>query len=209
MTKNPAYQPLSTGVTALALGGSVLYVPGWLSLPRSHQLLLEVEQGSTFIRESIRIGAQVREQPRDTAWSGTRYTAASRYRIACEAPAPGPVQLEFLQTVSQMLDWTPNAVLINRYRDGRDSVSWHADNERSLGVDPTIVSLSLGATRRFMIRPTDSSASRERFDVQLAAGDLLVMLGTMQSHYSHQVPKMPVGTVVGPRLNLTARRYQT
>jgi alkylated DNA repair dioxygenase AlkB len=207
MPKNPTYLPLSPGVTALKLGGVVRYLPRWLPKAVADDLMHEVRETSCFVRESIQMGGLVRVQPRGTSWYGRQYTVASRYLIAREAPKPGPRLSEVLKNLPYLNDWTPNAVLVNEYRNGQDSVGWHADDERSLGVDPTIVSLSLGATRRFMFRPKDTSASGERFDVQLAHGDLLIMSGSVQTHYNHQVPKLAVGALSEARVNLTARHY--
>lgn len=71
-----------------------------------------------------------------------------------------------------------NSVLLNLYRDGRDGVAWHADDEPELGPEPTIGSVSLGATRRFHLRPRDRSS--ETVSVDLEHGDVLVMRGPMQ-----------------------------
>lgn len=93
-----------------------------------------------------------------------------------------------------------NSVLLNLYRDGRDSVSWHADNEPGLGRNPVIASLSLGATRRFQLK---HRRSKERVRVDLTHGSCLVMAGATQHHWLHQIPK--TARPVGPRINLTFR----
>jgi alkylated DNA repair dioxygenase AlkB len=97
-----------------------------------------------------------------------------------------------------------NAVLANLYRDGRDSVGWHADDERELGPEPNdiaIASLSLGATRRFAMRHRESGRRRE---FALADGSLLLMRGRTQRLWQHALPK--TRTQVGPRMNLTFRQ---
>ena len=94
-----------------------------------------------------------------------------------------------------------NSVLCNLYRDGRDSVAWHADDERELGLTPVIASVSVGATRKFQLRSHGKSPSRH--DVDLAHGSVLIMRGESQREWVHQVPKTK--TIVGPRLNLTFR----
>lgn len=93
-----------------------------------------------------------------------------------------------------------NSVLVNLYRDGQDSVSWHSDNEAINGKEPTIASLSLGATRRFDLRHKET---KETIQVDLEDGSLLVMSGLSQQCWVHQIAKTK--TLVGPRINLTYR----
>ena len=96
-----------------------------------------------------------------------------------------------------------NSVLVNYYRDGRDSMGEHADDEPELGPAPDnvlIASVSLGAPRRFVLRHRRSGATREW---ALGDGNLLVMGGTTQRHWRHRVPRTAVP--VGPRMNLTFR----
>lgn len=93
-----------------------------------------------------------------------------------------------------------NSVLVNLYRDGNDSVSWHSDNEAINGSEPTIASVSLGATRRFCLRHRET---KETMRVDLEDGSLLVMSGLSQQCWVHQIPKTKVA--VGPRINLTFR----
>jgi len=113
---------------------------------------------------------------------------------------PGLAQIRGRLTERTGLPW--NAVLANYYRDGSDSVGWHADDERELGPardDVAIASLSLGATRRFAMRREDG----ERREFALGDGSLLVMRGRTQQHWRHTLPK--TAARVGPRLNLTFR----
>lgn len=93
-----------------------------------------------------------------------------------------------------------NSVLVNLYRDGNDSVSWHADNEAINGREPTIASVSLGATRRFDLRHRET---KQTVKVDLEDGSLLVMSGLSQICWVHQIAKTK--TAVGPRINLTFR----
>lgn len=94
-----------------------------------------------------------------------------------------------------------NSVLVNLYRNGSDSVSWHADNEKINGSEPVIASVSLGATRRFDLRHKETG---ETVRVDLEDGSLLVMSGLSQHCWVHQIAKTK--TKVGPRINLTFRQ---
>lgn len=94
-----------------------------------------------------------------------------------------------------------NSVLCNLYRDGRDYMGWHADNEPELGPDPVIASLSFGACRRFTLKPRSGQQGKVEFE--LASGSLLVMSGDLQRHWLHQLPRAL--RVRDPRINLTFR----
>ena len=93
-----------------------------------------------------------------------------------------------------------NCVLINLYRDGSDGNGWHADNEKELGPNPVIASLSFGATRRFDLR---NNITKEKFSIDLNSGDLLWMDDRIQYNYKHQIAKTK--KVIQPRINLTFR----
>jgi alkylated DNA repair dioxygenase AlkB len=93
-----------------------------------------------------------------------------------------------------------NCVLINLYRDGSDGNGWHADNEKELGPNPVIASLSFGTTRRFDLR---NKITKEKFSIDLNSGDLLWMDNRIQNNYKHQIAKTK--KVIKPRINLTFR----
>jgi alkylated DNA repair dioxygenase AlkB len=90
---------------------------------------------------------------------------------------------------------------LNYYRHGNDSVAWHSDDEKELGNDPVIASLSLGATRRFELKHRHMAVAKSA--CELNHGSLLVMGRGIQQHWQHQVPKQPV--IHEPRINLTFR----
>lgn len=93
------------------------------------------------------------------------------------------------------------SVLINRYRNGRDYVGWHTDAEKELGQNPIIASVNFGATRKFQLRRIDDH--NKKFEVELKHGTFLLMRGTTQHYWQHQVPK--TNQKIGERLNLTFR----
>ncbi|MES2592651.1 MAG: alpha-ketoglutarate-dependent dioxygenase AlkB [Bacteroidota bacterium] len=93
-------------------------------------------------------------------------------------------------------------VLLNYYRDGQDSVGWHSDDEKELGTNPVIASVSLGETRLFQMRSlTDKKI--KKVDIPLTHGSLLIMKGATQHFWEHRVPKTT--KAVSPRINLTFR----
>ncbi len=97
-----------------------------------------------------------------------------------------------------------NSVLVNLYRDGSAGMGWHSDNEAINGREPTIASVSLGATRRFDLRHRET---KQTVKVDLEDGSLLVMSGLSQQCWVHQIAK--TAKPVGPRINLTFRLVQT
>jgi alkylated DNA repair dioxygenase AlkB len=92
-------------------------------------------------------------------------------------------------------------VLLNLYRDGKDSNGWHADNEKELGRNPIIASLSFGAERSFHLK--HNSISDAKLKITLENGSLLLMKGETQHFWKHQIPK--TAKPIGSRINLTFR----
>lgn len=154
--------------------------------------------------EEVLIFGQRRQVPRLVAWHGD---PGAHYVYSGTAHAPLPWTAELAQVRQRVEALTArefNSVLLNRYRDGRDGMGWHADDEPELGRDPAIASVSFGAPRRFSLR------HRRRRDlrcsIELGPGDLLLMSGPTQHHWLHALPK--TSRPVGERLNLTFRRIQ-
>ena len=136
-----------------------------------------------------------------TAWYGDE-GAAYTYSGLKNTPVPwtGPI-LEVKRAVEPHCGVTFNSVLLNRYRSGQDSVSWHADDEPEFGKDPVIASVSFGETRAFQLK--HKKRKELRASVELTHGSLLLMRGGTQENWLHQVPK--TRRPVRERLNLTFR----
>ena len=96
------------------------------------------------------------------------------------------------------------SVLLNKYRDGKDSNGWHSDDEKELGINPIIASVSLGAERFFHLR--HKKIKKERHKIKLAHGSLLIMGGEMQHYWQHQIAKTQ--KQIDPRINLTFRKIR-
>ena len=93
-----------------------------------------------------------------------------------------------------------NSVLLNLYRNGNDSISWHTDAEKELGVNPVIASVNFGATRKFQLRHIKTKG---KLELELSHGSVLIMQGELQHFWHHQVPK--TSKTVNERINLTFR----
>ncbi|QWT21313.1 alpha-ketoglutarate-dependent dioxygenase AlkB [Bacillus sp. NP157] len=160
-----------------------------------------LEQTPWESREIVIFGSR-RMQPRQMAWYGD--TGASyRYSGTRFDPLPWTGLLDTLRRRVETLGKASfNSVLLNLYRDGNDSMGWHSDDEPELGPEPLIASLSLGATRDFLLRSRrDTSAAKVR--LPLGHGSLLLMAGQTQRNWQHAINK--VARVSGPRINLTFR----
>ena len=105
------------------------------------------------------------------------------------------------QKIESFIQAEFNACLANLYRNGLDSNGWHADNEKELGINPIIASISLGATRKFSLKHRETG---ELLHVNLQHGSLFVMGGELQHYWKHTVPKEP--KIKEPRINLTFRK---
>lgn len=161
----------------------------------------ELTSGIDWQQHRLRLFGREVMAPRLSAWHGD---AGCYYRYSGLRLAPQPLTpllQRMRSTISDLTGVDFNCVLLNLYRDGADSMGWHADDEPELGADPDIGSVSLGATRRFLLRHRRDRS--HRLGVDLEHGSLLVMKAPMQRHWQHSVPK--TRRVLGPRLNLTWR----
>ena len=151
-------------------------------------------------QESITLFGVRRPMPRLTCWMGD---AAYVYSgLSNEPQAWSPSVTDIKRRVEQLAGTRFNGVLLNLYRDGRDSMGWHADDEASLGPAPVIASVSLGAERRKRFKPKPHHDGAP-FELTLAHGSVLIMGGRAQADWLHAIPK--TAKLVEPRINLTFR----
>ena len=190
-------------MTRIALAGDTWldFQLDWLSASDAQRCLAAVRAEVTWAEREIVLYGKRIMQPRLVGWAG-----GVAYRYSGQTLEPRP----FTDTVRALTDRVNafagtrfNHVLLNRYRDGRDSMGMHADDEPELGPDPVVATLSLGATRRMTLvpsRPRDG----ERRSLELPAGSLLVMRGACQRRFRHGIPREP--RVTEERVSLTFRR---
>jgi alkylated DNA repair dioxygenase AlkB len=183
------------------LDADVVLFPTFFSAEQSDMLLESLACRIVWNQEKINRFGRTIDLPRLTAWYGEKGLAYSYSGITHQAVAWTSDLLEIKNSVESIANTSFNSVLMNRYRDGSDSVSWHSDDERPLGTNPVIASVSLGQTRRFQFKHRQHGQLRE--SVELAHGSLLLMQGATQHHWLHQIPKTK--RPVGERINLTFR----
>lgn len=177
----------------------------WRSTPVSASadaLFEQLHRETPWQEEDVVLFGKRYRQPRLLAWygdPGAHYT----YSGVAHEPLPWTACLSSLRaTVEALTDHTYNSVLLNLYRDHRDSMGMHADDEVELGEAPVIASLSLGEERTFVLRHQyDKAVPTVR--VPLPSGSLLLMAGATQRYWKHGINKLR--HPCGARINLTFR----
>lgn len=182
------------------LDGEIYLFNEFYRPPESDQLFASLLEGLVWQEEEIIIAGKKVKVPRLMCWYGDE-DAIYKYSGVIHVPLPWTeILLDVKQRIERKCGHFFNSVLANLYRDGSDSMGWHADKEKELGRNPVIASLSLGEERAFKIR---HNKTKETLDIQLQHGDLLVMGGALQHHWRHCIPK--VRREVRKRINLTFR----
>jgi alkylated DNA repair dioxygenase AlkB len=185
-------------------GGAWLdHEPAWLSQTQADAAFLAVRDELRWEQRAIVLFGRRVLQPRLIAWAGHH-----DYRYSGQTLEARPLTAtldRLLEGVRDRAGVVFNHVLANRYRDGADSMGWHADDEPELGPDPVVATLSLGATRRLVVKPRRKENGPPCV-LDLVHGSLLIMGGTCQRHYLHGVPRRAVA--VGERISLTFRWLQ-
>ena len=176
--------------------------PAWLAPVEADALFGALRDAIPWGIHRIRLFGRDVDSPRLSCWIGDAGTAYAYSGTRFE-PNPWPVALlPIRERLQRGLGVGFNSVLANLYRDGRDSMGWHSDDEPELGPQPLIASLSLGASRRFVLK--HRSEPSRTLALALPHGSLLVMRGGTQAHYRHALPR--TAKPVGCRINLTFRR---
>jgi len=184
-------------------GGELYLIKQFYSLPESDRLFALLQAELVWQEEAIFIYGRWVKVPRLMCWHGDK-DAWYRYSGVSHQPLPWtPVLQAIRERMERQCQCSFNSVLANLYRNGADSMGCHADNEKELGLNPVIASLSLGDERLFKLH---HKQSKEKRDIVLGHGDLLVMAGTLQYHWTHSVPKTK--KLKKPRINLTFRKIK-
>ena len=178
--------------------GQALYCPDYDKIHTLDELI----QGISWRDDKITMFGKTHPQPRMTAWHGDEGVRYTYSRITMDSVLWTPALLNLKKTLEKDLQCQFNSVLVNYYRHGEDHMSWHSDNEKSLGKEPIIASLSYGAERLFQLRHK-KDLEQPLIELKLANGSLLVMKGKLQENWNHRLVKSK--KIQTPRLNLTFR----
>lgn len=179
----------------------VTYYPNFFPMEEASRYFSALKQSVPWRQDDITVFGKTYAQPRLTALFGNN---GKTYSYANITMHPSPFQgalLEIKQKVDTVIGEVFTTCLLNLYRDGRDSNGWHADDEKELGTNPTIASISFGQERYFHLRHKNDKKLKHK--ILLEHGSLLLMSGETQHHWQHQIPK--TAKQIGERINLTFR----
>jgi len=187
-----------TEITYLPNGGNLVYVPGFYS----------PEDAEELSNLGTDINWEDHGSPRLVAWVGDFEYSYSRitHKAAPWTSTLQAIREKVEKSVFGYSNGQYQGVLLNLYRDENDSVAYHADNEPMICQDTTIASVSFGAARSFRLKYIGPDRPKPKnTKITLENGSLLLMSGAIQKFWLHSIPKSKVP--VGPRINLTFRRY--
>ncbi len=181
--------------------GEAFLYPHFFTKEECSAYFKELKTGIEWKQESIKIFGKEVMQPRLTAWYGNSdkpYT----YSGLTMQPTPWTSALMAIKRkIEAVAKVEFTSALLNLYRDGMDSMGWHRDNEKELGINPVIGSVSFGATRVFKFRLYENRSISK--SIELGDGSFLLMCGETQHYWEHQVAK--TGKPTSPRINITFR----
>ena len=179
----------------------LLYHPTFYDSVESDRIFKTLLESIEWKQDKIMMYGKELPLPRLSAWYGDNNKPYTYSGITLN-PLPWTDELlKIKDRIENEAKVKFSSVLLNRYRDGQDYVGWHTDAEKELGKNPVIGSVNFGATRKFQLRRIDDH--KEKFEVELKHGTFLVMQGSTQHFWQHQVPK--TATKIGEMLNLTFR----
>jgi alkylated DNA repair dioxygenase AlkB len=179
------------------------YRPQFFPKPTADRLLQELMEKIEWTQNKIRFYGKESLVPRLEAWYGDPGKSYAYSGIQMN-PKPWTKELvEIKEAIEKDASVPFNSVLINYYRDGKDRVAWHSDDEKELGQNPIIGSVSLGAERKFKLRHKKYKENGLKAEIMLQHGSFLLMKGPTQHHWMHEIPR--TAKPIGPRINLTFR----
>lgn len=181
----------------------VEYFSGMFEERHATNLLDALIKKVEWVQNTIRFYGKESPVPRLEAWYGD---PGKSYAYSGIRMDPNPwidELLEIKKAIEPIAGTRFNSVLINYYRDGQDRVAWHSDDEKELGQNPVIGSVSLGAERKFKLRHKNYRKNGNQAEIILVHGSLLVMKGPTQHFWKHEIPR--TARPVGKRINLTFR----
>lgn len=190
----------SSRETIMSHDGEVVLYRNFFGIERSDRYFQTLLHETPWRQDHLQIFAKSIPLPRLTAWYGDApYTYSG---IQMQPLSWTPTLLEIKSRIEPLAEVEFNSVLLNLYRSGQDSVAWHSDDEPELGQNPVIGSVSFGATRRFAFKHK-RDRSQKAISLDLTPGSFLLMRGTTQHDWLHQIPKTQ--KLIQPRINLTFR----
>jgi alkylated DNA repair dioxygenase AlkB len=179
----------------------IIYFPNFFDKKEADLIFEQLTNDISWQKDEIRVFGKTHLQPRLTALFGNEGKSYSYSNIKMQPNPWNSILQKIKSQVESISDTKFTTVLLNLYRDGKDSNGWHADNEKELGVNPIIASVSFGTERIFQLKHNSISGLKQ--NILLEHGSLLLMKGTTQHCWKHQIPK--TSKPIGSRINLTFR----
>ena len=177
------------------------YYPNFFNLAKANELFDKLKNDVPWQQDDITVYGKVYAQPRLTALYGNQGKPYGYSNIVMQPHNWSPLIMFIKTEIEAVCDQNFSTVLLNNYRNGRDSNGWHADNEKELGRNPIIASVSFGSERVFQMKHNTIKDLKQ--NIVLEHGSLLLMQGTTQHFWKHQIPK--TAKPIGERINLTFR----
>ena len=177
------------------------YYQNFFESNRANELFEKLKNEIPWQQDDITVFGKTYSQPRLTALFGNEGKPYAYSNIVMQPNPWNPLLRLIKDEIEEVSKANFTTVLLNLYRDGKDSNGWHADNEKELGLNPVIASLSLGAERSFHLR--HNTIKEQKLKINLEHGSLLLMKGETQHFWKHQISK--TAKPIGPRINLTFR----
>ncbi|HPF11827.1 MAG TPA: alpha-ketoglutarate-dependent dioxygenase AlkB [Flavobacteriaceae bacterium] len=185
---------------------TIHYYPKFIPKVTASRYFETLLNSTAWQQDSIKLFGKTHPQPRLTAMYGMEGNTYSYSGITMHPKPFEEIHFTIKEALEKVCNIDFTTVLLNLYRNGNDSNGWHSDDEKELGRQPTIASLSFGADRIFQLK--EKACSQSTFKLTLAHGSLLLMQGETQHKWLHQLPKSK--RIQQPRINLTFRRiFQT
>lgn len=177
------------------------YFPNFFESDKADMLFKKLQNEVPWQQDEIVVYGKKYQQPRLTALYGNEGKPYRYSNIVMQPNRWSSLLMYIKNEVEEQCQTHFTSVLLNYYRDGKDSNGWHADNEPELGRNPIIASVSFGAVRSFHLQ--HNTLKEEKVKINLEHGSLLIMSGTTQHFWKHQIPKTTQN--IGPRINGTFR----
>ena len=179
----------------------ILYYPNYFPQLEANEFYQSLLKSTPWQLDEIKVYGKIHTQPRLTALFGDGTKTLSYSNITMYPHLWNETLLEIKSRIRSICDSEFNTVLLNCYRNGSDSNGWHADNEKYLGKNPVIASVTFGQERYFHFKHNYAKISTQK--LLLEHGSVLIMKGETQHYWKHQIPK--TAKIVSPRINLTFR----
>jgi alkylated DNA repair dioxygenase AlkB len=195
------HEPILNKVILPLENAKVVYFPEFLSVIEANSFFELLKSNIAWQQEEVKVFGKLYPQPRLTALYANNNRKYSYSGLTLEPKPFTPSLIKLKQRIEEISNTNFTSCLLNLYRNGKDSNGWHADDEKELGRNPVIASVSLGQERIFHFK--HKTKKELKYKLLLENGSLLLMEGETQHNWYHQIPK--TRKIINERINLTFR----